>query len=251
MEPTFQRIAYQGVDVANPTHLARVLAMVDRADLPSNGVALDIGAGTGAVTVALAEAYGLTVHAIERDAELAGVIRDRAAAADLSDQVSIHDQNSGEVLAALPPFDLMVALGATHPAGRPGLDPEGSFRVLSTHLRASGYLLWGDLFWKGDPPAPLRRVLDLTGQRATHEGWRAAGVAAGLTCLATEEGSEADWDAYIGGSDARVRAWLDAHSDAPEAAGIRARADQVKALFEFGRPWLGFGLYLFRKGTPD
>lgn len=251
MQPTFQRIAYHRVDVANPTHLGRVLAMIDHADLPANGVALDIGAGTGAVTVALAEAYGLTVHAIERDAALAEVIRERAAIAGLPDQVCVHEQNSAAVLAALPPADLVVALGATHPAGRPGLDPEASFRALSTQLRDFGYLLWGDLFWKGDPPAPLRRVLDLTGERTTHAGWRAAGVAAGLTCLAAEEGSEADWDAYVGGSDARVRAWLDAHPDAPEAGGIRARAEQRKALFEFGRPWLGFGLYLFRKGEPD
>jgi len=246
MKPTFQRIAYDGIQVANPTNLATILAMIDRVGLHSGGTALDIGAGTGAVSVAMARALGLTVHAVERDVELAEAIRSRALAENVQDQVHVHAETSHAVLASIPPVDLMVALGTTQPAGPAGTDPTTTFRRLAERLRDPGYLLWGDLFWKGDPPAPLRAVIDLTGERASQVGWRAAGEAAGLQCVATEVGSDADWDAYFSGSDARVRAWLETHPDAPEADGIRARADQIKTTFEFGRPWLGFGLYLFR-----
>lgn len=249
MKPTYQRIAYAGLDVANPTNLVSILAIIDRADGLRGGTALDIGAGTGAVSVAMAQAHGLMVHAVERDAELAETIRARANAAGVQGQLHVHAEHAHTVLAALPAVDLMVALGTTQPAGPAGFDPQTTFRALAARLRRPGYLFWGDLFWKGDPPASLRSMVDMTGDHATHEGWQAAGVAAGVDCIATEIGSDADWDAYFGGADARVRAWLDTHPDAPEAAGIRARADQVRALFAFGRPWLGFGLYLFKTRT--
>ena len=45
-----------------------------------------------------------------------------------------------------------------------------------------------------------------------------------------------------------ARAWLAANPDAPEAPAVRASADRVKAMFDFGRPYLGFGLYLLRAG---
>ena len=41
--------------------------------------------------------------------------------------------------------------------------------------------------------------------------------------------------------------WLVANPDDPAAPSIRQRADLSKATFDFGREWLSFGLYLFRK----
>ena len=55
------------------------------------------------------------------------------------------------------------------------------------------------------------------------------------------------WDAFFDGADARVRAWLDANPGAKGFDALKLRADQIKATFDFGRPYLGFGLYLFRK----
>jgi len=62
-----------------------------------------------------------------------------------------------------------------------------------------------------------------------------------------ERAPNEDWDAFFGGADQQVRAWLDAHPDDPAAASIRARADLTRSTFAFGRPWLSFGLYLMRK----
>lgn len=248
MHPTYHRIAYEGFAVANPVDLSRVLAVLAEGDLPPGAVALDIGAGAGGVSVAIATAHDLTVHAIERDPAMARMIEDRVAAAGLADRVHVLVENSGTALDRLSPVDLIVALGTTEAAGEGLRDPVGILRGLASHLRAPGYILWGDLFWRGDPPEPLRQVIGLIGDYATDEGWRAAGREAGLDCITREISSEADWDAFFGGADARVRTWLDAHPDAREAGAIRARADQIKTTFDFGRPYLGFGLYLFRKG---
>ena len=48
-------------------------------------------------------------------------------------------------------------------------------------------------------------------------------------------------------SDERRKVGVGRGDDDPAAAAIRARADLTRTTFEFGRPWLAFGLYLFRK----
>lgn len=247
MAPTYHSIAYAGFDVANPVSLAAIQALAARTGLPAGARVLDIGAGAGGVSVALARTLDFDVRAIERYPDMAAMIRDRAVRAGVADRVTVVAEGSATALARLAPADLIVALGSTEPAG-PGLrDAPGIFARLADHLTSPGWLLWGDLTWKGDPPAPLRQVIGATGDYATHDGWLAAAGEAGLEVVSADLAPDADWDAFFGGADARVRAWLDAHPQDPAAPAIRARADLTRATFDFGRPWLAFGLYLFRK----
>ncbi|MFC5344212.1 cyclopropane-fatty-acyl-phospholipid synthase family protein [Brevundimonas staleyi] len=247
MPPTYHSIAYAGFEVANPVTLDAISALVARTALPAGATALDIGAGAGGVSVALARDFGLNVQAIERYPDMAEMIRDRAQASGVSDRVAVVAEGSATALDRLAPADLIVALGSTEPAG-PGIRSAAAiFMVLADRLASPGWLLWGDLTWKGEPPAPLRQVIGATGDYATHEGWLAAAEAAGLEVVSAEIAPDADWDAFFGGADARVRDWLDANPDHPSAPSIRQRADLSKATFDFGRPYLSFGLYLFRK----
>ena len=247
MTPTYHSIAYAGFEVANPVGLDAVLALVARTGLSEGATSVDIGAGAGGVSVALARAFRLQVQAIERYPDMARMIRDRAEAAGVADRVAVVAEGSAVALARLPAADLIVALGSTEPAG-PGVRSAAAiFARLADRLASPGWLLWGDLTWKGDPPEPLRQVIGATGDYATHEGWLAAAAAAGLETVSAGIAPDADWDAFFGGADARVRDWLEAHPDHPAAASIRQRADLSKATFDFGRPWLSFGLYLFRK----
>ena len=65
MTPTYHSIAYAGFEVANPVALDAILALLGRTGLPEGAVALDIGAGAGGVSVALAREFGLRVQAID------------------------------------------------------------------------------------------------------------------------------------------------------------------------------------------
>ena len=248
MTPTYHSIAYAGFEVANPVTLDAILALVARTGLPAGAVALDIGAGAGGVSVALAREFGLRVQAIERYPDMARMIRDRADAGGFADKVTVVAEGSATALDRLGPADLILALGSTEPAG-PGIRSATEiFARLADRLTSPGWLLWGDLTWKGEPPEPLRRVIGAAGDYATHEGWLAAAQAAGLETVSAGIAPDADWDAFFGGADARVRDWLNANPHDPAAPSIRQRADLSKATFDFGRPWLSFGLYLFRKG---
>lgn len=247
MTPTYHSIAYAGFEVANPVSLDAVLALVARTGLPPGAVAVDIGAGAGGVSVALARDAGLTVKAIERYPDMADMIRDRAAQAGVSNRIEIVAAGSATALDRFAPADLIVALGSTEPAG-PGVRAATDiFSALASKLASPGWLLWGDLTWRGEPPEPLRQVIGATGDYATHEGWQAAARAAGLDVISADIAPDADWDAFFGGADARVRDWLAANPDHAAAPSIRQRADLSKATFDFGREWLSFGLYLFRK----
>jgi cyclopropane fatty-acyl-phospholipid synthase-like methyltransferase len=247
MTQTYHSIAYAGFEVANPVSLAAILALAARTGLAAGARVLDIGAGAGGVSVALAKRFDFQVHAIERYADMADMIRDRAAQAAVADRVTVVAEVSATALDRLAPADLIVALGSTEPAGPGFRSAADIFARLSDRLASPGWLLWGDLTWKGEPPAPLRQVIGATGDYATLEGWLEAAAAAGLEVISAGIAPDADWDAFFGGADARVRAWLDAQPDDPAAPAIRARADLTRATFDFGRPWLAFGLYLFRK----
>jgi precorrin-6B methylase 2 len=247
MTPTYHSIAYAGFEVANPVTLDAILALVARTGLAEGAVALDIGAGAGGVSVALAQTFGLRLQAIERYPDMARMIRDRADAGGVADRVAVVAEGSATALDRLAPADLIVALGSTEPAG-PGIRSATEiFARLADRLTSPGWLLWGDLTWKGEPPEPLRQVIGAAGDYATHEGWLAAAQAAGLETVSAGIAPDADWDAFFGGADARVRDWLDANPNDPAAPSILQRADLSKATFDFGRPWLSFGLYLFRK----
>jgi SAM-dependent methyltransferase len=247
MTPTYHSIAYAGFEVANPVGLAAIQALVARAGLAPGALALDIGAGAGGVSVALARDFGLRVQAIERYPDMADMIRERADAAGVADRVAVLAEDSAMALDRLGAADLIVALGSTEPAGPGVRSAPAIFSRLADSLTSPGWLLWGDLTWRGDPPGPLRQVIGVTGDYADHAGWLDAARAAGLETVSAEIAPDTEWDAFFGGADARVRAWLDAHPDDPAAPAIRQRADLSKTTFDFGRPWLSFGLYLFHK----
>jgi hypothetical protein len=153
------------------------------------------------------------------------------------------------MLARTEPVDLIVALGTTDVSGEGRPTPEAGFIALRRSLKPGGWLLWGDVVWRTEPPAPLRQITEVTNLYTDDAGWRAAAAAAGFEVLDGRISPQEVFDAYAGDSVAAARAWLEAHPEAPEATSIRLNADRVQAIMEFGRDYIGFGLYLLR--NPD
>jgi SAM-dependent methyltransferase len=244
MRVSFHLIAYRALDVCNALEMATVEAAVARADLPAGATALDIGCGNGAVAALLARRFGLNVTAVERDPAMAALARERTAGSG----VTVVETGSETALADLAPQDLIVVIGATEAAAAGLRDPQAVFERLRGHLTPGGRLLWGDLFWRGEPPQPLRMLVEAANTYLTHDGWQTAARAAGFEIVSADISSSETWDRYTAAMDTAAQAWLAAHPDAPEAPGVRASAQRVKAMFDFGRPYIGFGLYLLKAG---
>ena len=247
MTITFSRIAYQALEVCNGVTMAAIEAAVARTGLAAEAEALDIGAGNAAVAIRLAETFGLSVTAIEMDPEMGDLARSRIVAAQVRDRVTLVTAASAQVLARTPPVDLITALGTTNVTGGGRPTPEASFVALHQGLKPGGWLLWGDLVWLSEPPGPLRQIVEATNLYTDHAGWQNAARITGFDLVAAEISPQAVFDDYARAlSDAADR-WLEANPTAPEAGSVRMNAERVRAMLQYGRDHIGFGLYLLRK----
>lgn len=247
MATTFSRIAYETLDVCNGVEMAAIEAAVARTGLPAGARAVDVGTGNAAVALRLAERFGLSVAAIEFDATMADLARERIAASSSGARVTLIEAPAHRAFAELQPADLVVALGTTNLTGEGRPTPHAGFRFLRDQVGAGGWLLWGDVVWLSEPSAPLRQASEVTNLYADDAGWKAAATEAGWEVAWSEVSAQAVFDAYERDTLAAARTWLEAHPDAPEAATIKFHADRMRMLFEFGRGVLGFGLYLLRR----
>lgn len=247
MRIAFHHIAYQALAVCNALSMDRLEATARRAGLKPNAAVMDIGCAYGEVSIHLARAFDAQVTAVELDPVMAEGAEARIQAAGLTNRISLRSETSAAALAALPPFDLIVAIGSTEPAGKGLRDPAAVFAALAEHLTPGGALLWGDLFWKAEPPTPLRQLVETGGYYVGHDEWQAAARAAGLTVISAEITDAAEWAAYRTAMETAVAAWLDAHPDHADAPGVAATAHRIKMMLDFGADYLGFGLYLFQK----
>ena len=248
MAVNFNRIAYEALDVCNPVTWAAVAEALAAAGLSPGDLALDLGAGNATVAIGLAREFGLSVRAVERDPAMAELAAARIAASGQAERIALLVQDSGAVLGRAPLPRLMTVLGATD-AAAPGLrDPVAVFARLRDAVAPGGFLLWGEPFWRDEPSAALRQVIEMTNSYQTDDGWRTAARDAGWRVLHARHSTDGEWRDYIDAMDAAVRGWVEDHPDAPEGPRLIARADMQKAVFEAeGFRVFGFGLYLLAR----
>ncbi|WP_262422322.1 SAM-dependent methyltransferase [Brevundimonas denitrificans] len=185
-------------------------------------MALDLGAGNATVAIGLARDFGLKVRAVERDPVMAALASRRIAASGQGERVELLVRDSSEVLDHAPLPDLITVLGATD-AAAPGLrDPVAVFARLKNAVAPGGRLLWGEPFWKAEPSAPLRQIVEMTNSYQTDAGWRTAAEQAGWRVVHVRHSTDEEWRTYIDTMDAAVRAWAAAHPEAPEAPRLIA-----------------------------
>jgi D-aspartate ligase len=133
------RDVYTGRDVRSTIYqerLARALEEIDRLDLPPGSRALDLGAGAGLTSVALAE-RGLRVHALDRVTEMLAQASDAARAAGLERSVTTVLGDASALPYDDASFDLVVALGVVPWLG----SPESALAEIARILRPGGHAI--------------------------------------------------------------------------------------------------------------
>lgn len=250
MRTAFHHIAYQPLDICNALSWSSLEAALRQAGLQAGRRLLDIGCGYGQASIRVAQSFdAVAVTAVEMDPVMAEGARSRIAQAGLEPRIRLRREPSVRTLEASAPFDVILALGTTQPAG-PGLrEPRDVFAALGQHLVPGGALVWGDLTWTAEPSEPLRMLVESGGYYVDHQAWQAAARAAGLEVLSARLSDATEWGPYRQGMDQAVNGWLDDHPDHPDAAAVASSAQRVRMIFDFGADCLGFGLYVFRR--PD
>ena len=240
-------IAYEAMGFCNPLSpqtLDRALAW---ARLTPGLRTLDLGCGNAAMSIHLAERYGLIVDAVERSVAVSQIARQRLEGRGAPGAVTLHTAEAAGFLKDAEPYDLIVCVGASAVVPGPP-EPQAIMAALKAHVKPGGMLLWADPFWKADPDPAFVAMLGSFAAYKTHAGDIEAGEAAGLELWYAAESPAHEWDDCLFSMYAAAQAWLADHPDDPQAADVQARNEmQRSAYLTFGRDTLGFGLYLFRK----
>lgn len=240
-------IAYEAMGFCNPLSPATLDRTLAWARLKPGLRTLDLGCGNGAMSVHLAETYGLTVDALERSPAVFDIASRRLAGRGAPGQVALHNVDSRDFLKGAEPYDLLVAVGASGIVeGAP--EPQAIIEALKPHVKPGGLMLWADPYWKAEPDPAFVAMIAGYAAYTTHAGNIDAGQATGLELWYAGASPEHEWDDCMYSMYAAAQQWLADHPDDPEAADVRARNEMQRAAYQtYGRDTLGFGLYLFRR----
>lgn len=247
MRTAFHHIAYQSLPVCNALSWSALRSALATCDLQPGQRLLDIGCGYGQVAIAVAQTFQAQVTAVELDPVMAMGAERNILDAGLQDQIELRQETSAQTLTRKPDFDLILALGTTHPVGPDLIEPKDVFSALSGHLVPGGHLVWGDLVWTSEPPEPLRQLVETGGYYVEHDAWQQAALEAGLEVVSARLSPDEEWPPYLDGMRDAVRDWLDQNPDHADADRVANGAKRVGMMFEFGADHLGFGLNVFRK----
>ena len=240
-------IAYAAMEVCNPVSLDLIDRALSVASIAPGARTLDLGCGTAAMSIHLAQAFDLRVDALERSPAVCAIAAAKIESQSAADRVILHNVESAAFLKAAEPYDLLVCAGASRVVSD-SHEPAAILAALAPHVRPGGFVLWADPYWKTTPNPALAAMVGQYATYRSHAENIAAGEGAGMTCWYAGASSEQDWDDYSWRITAANLAWLDANPEHPDAAGVRQHIDFMRGVYlSFGREALGFGVYLFRK----
>ena len=120
-------------------------------ELPKEPAILDIGCGPGMQTICLAQALNCNITAIDTTEEYLDKLRQRAQDANLSDRITILNQDMNELAFEKESFDLIWAEGSAYIMGF-----ENALSCWKQFLKPGGYIAISELVWLDpDPPTEL------------------------------------------------------------------------------------------------
>lgn len=148
----FERL-FAGLDRHGPGSDAATLQALRAVDIPVRRI-LDIGAGTGASTLVLAQHSAAEIVALDNHAGSLATLSARAAAAGVAERVTTCNASMLDIPFPAESFDLLWAEGSAYIMGF-----DAALKSWRSLLRQPGYLVVSDLCWTdGGNTAPAAAV---------------------------------------------------------------------------------------------
>lgn len=207
---------------------------------------LDIGCGKGEwlvrALIGALEAQGVGIDPnpafvsdAARRAETAGV------AARLTLLTSVFEP----LLVADRTFALAICTGASHAFGT----YEQALRGLRPLVREGGAAIVGTGFWQRTPaPEYLAAFGGSEDEMAPLGDTAALAAACGWRVAASHVSTREEWDGYEHGYAARVREWVAAHPEDPDAPRFARRIESWSGAYErWGRETMGYVTFVLEK----
>ena len=203
---------------------------------------LDLGSGSGEMLCTWARDYGITGTGVDMSKLFSEQATCRAEELGVADRVKfIHNDAAGFV--ADEKVDVAACVGATWIGG----GVAGTIKLLTQNLRAGGFILIGEPYWRQLPPT-----------EEVAKGCRADAIADFQTLpeliasfgelnydvvemvLANQDG----WDQYIAARWLTMRRWLDTNPDDELAQEVRTMLNEEPEYHtRYTREYLGWGVF--------
>lgn len=243
----FSTVAHARISILNPVGTGTLDAIAARLRLDHGGRILDVGCGRGEWVVRILERFPATAVGIDRSEMLIEDARARAAARLPEGRASFQVANALDF--PLPPaaFDVAISLGATHALG--GLHP--TLRRLADTVRVGGRVVVGEGYWKRPPSEEYLGILGATKDEfGDHPSNERSGAMHGLRLVTSWRSTLREWDDYESRYAAGVHEYVRTHPGDPDVAAMRRRIEAWEDGYRrWGRSTLGFGIYLFERGS--
>lgn len=221
----------------------RADAIADRLAASAPARVLDIGCGWAELLLrVLVRAVAATGTGVDTDGELLRRAEQRAGQLGLADRVRF-ERTSGDRVS--DPADVVINIGASHAFG----DTTAALRALRSLVRPGGRLLFGEAYWRPDANVDSGLVWTDMRQLPDLPELVDLAVAEGYRPLYIEASNPDEMDAFESGFSADQEEWLVAHAEHPDAASVRAAADEHRT--RWLRGYRGaFGFAYLTLGVP-
>lgn len=233
----------QGPGSKNET--LRILELC-RLDKSSTLQVADIGCGTGASTLVLAENLkNARITAVDLFPEFLSILSQRAKEVGVFGRVDTREQSMDSLTFEHDALDLIWSEGAIYNIGfKKGIELWRPF------LKAGGILAVSEITWlHPNPPEELRKYWESEyPEIATAADKIAALELAGYDLIGYSVLPPSSWiDNYYAPTETRLSDFLKRHAGIPEAEELIAMERQEAALYERFQEWFSYGFYVARK----
>lgn len=225
---------------------AEILEATGLAIAKAPGDVLDIGCGKGEWLVrALRAAPDSRGVGIDPNPAFVVDATRRAAAAGLTDRLTFVTSVFEPALVAGRAFALAICTGASHAFGT----YEQALHGLRPFVRERGAAIVGTGFWQRTPdPEYLAAFGGSADEMASLDETAALARATGWEVLTRHASTHEEWDDYEHGYAARVREWIAAHPEDPDAPRFARRIESWAGAYErWGRETMGYVTLVLEK----
>lgn len=250
MSLRFHEIAEAEHRIQNPLSAAKLELLGEICDVSSDTELLDLACGKGELLCQWAARHGATGTGVDVSEVFVEEARERSVERDVADRVTFERADATEYPVEDHDVDVACCIGASWIGG--GL--VGTLDLLRRPLRDdSGLLVVGDAFWSEEPsPGAVKALADgEEDQFALLPDLLDRSQRAGYELVETVRASDDDWDRYEAKQWKTVDQYLRDDPDDPDRDALYRWIDDKRSTYlEYGRRYLGWGVFVFRVGPP-